>query len=676
MPILDNIIQEQKSIKSALKLLSYTGGQIQDPDGNNVTPVGTQGNAAGFRYTIDLSATTAADPGQGKIRFNNATLASVTAIYIDNTDTAGTDMSAFLDAMTNSQLVIKANDNLDSSFAVFDITTVTNSTGYRTLAVTHVASVAFSAAEAVVIQLAKKGTAGAAGANAYLYVGYASDGIGTDFTTTFNPVLNYIAFKNTTTAITPVASDFDGLWKNYRGTDGTNGTNGTNGASSYSYIAYAADNIGTGFTTTFDSALNFVAFRTTTSPLSPPVAGDFTGLWKNYKGADGTNGTDGAPGIGRNYTYKSSTGAANPGPGAFRLNQATVNAVTHIYINPTAANSIDISGELGTWQVNGRIHVRSRSTTDGSYAIYEIDVVTNQTTYYDFTVTYLAGNTTLNFTADELCTVAYIGMDLAGGTVTEAAVLAAGDFVRFDTQSGVIVSMLDGAGNPVYGVNPKYTWAAIPDPTTLPADTCVVLDKASLGGTHKAKATIYLTNGDGGAGALWYPAGGSQLSHNGVGSVASPLAQITGTTATKFALAASPSFPANFWKVGMGVRVRAMFRKSDADTNASTFTVRFGASDSTSADIIASEGTTSAHTGREVVIDTKCYFSAIGAATTAKLLVSSSTVNTGGETGSFFDRFVNIATTGVTYIVFTATCSASGTATHDLIAYEIWIEGA
>jgi len=26
MPILDNIIQEQKSIKSALKLLSYTGG--------------------------------------------------------------------------------------------------------------------------------------------------------------------------------------------------------------------------------------------------------------------------------------------------------------------------------------------------------------------------------------------------------------------------------------------------------------------------------------------------------------------------------------------------------------------------------------------------------------------------------------------------------------------------
>ena len=73
----------------------------------------------------------------------------------------------------------------------------------------------------------KSGAAGANGVSAYVYIAYASDASGTDFTMTFNSAFDYIAILNTDTEIeTPSASDFTGLWKKYKGEDGIDGTNG------------------------------------------------------------------------------------------------------------------------------------------------------------------------------------------------------------------------------------------------------------------------------------------------------------------------------------------------------------------------------------------------------------------------------------------------------------------
>lgn len=53
-------------------------------------------------------------------------------------------------------------------------------------------------------------------ASAYVYIAYASDDQGTDFTLTFDQSLNYIAILNSTTQIvSPVVWDFVWLWKNY-----------------------------------------------------------------------------------------------------------------------------------------------------------------------------------------------------------------------------------------------------------------------------------------------------------------------------------------------------------------------------------------------------------------------------------------------------------------------------
>lgn len=71
---------------------------------------------------------------------------------------------------------------------------------------------------------------------------------------------------------------------------------GTDGESAFVYIAYASDASGTGFTLTFDAALDYIAILTTTTEISLPDVSDFVGLWKNYKGAAGADGADGADG--------------------------------------------------------------------------------------------------------------------------------------------------------------------------------------------------------------------------------------------------------------------------------------------------------------------------------------------------------------------------------------------
>ena len=62
------------------------------------------------------------------------------------------------------------------------------------------------------------GTNGTDGASAYVYIAYADDSSGTGFTLTFNSTKHYIAIKTTTSPIvSPIASDFTGLWVIYSG---------------------------------------------------------------------------------------------------------------------------------------------------------------------------------------------------------------------------------------------------------------------------------------------------------------------------------------------------------------------------------------------------------------------------------------------------------------------------
>jgi hypothetical protein len=147
------------------------------------------------------------------------------------------------------------------------------------------------------------GADGADGDDAYVYVAWADNVNGDGFTNTFQSDKEYMAFKTTTSPLSPpIAADFAGLWfakggpQGETGATGAQGPQGDPGDSSYTYIAYASADDGADFTMTFNAALDYIAIKTTTSPIAAPTAGDFAGLWKNYKGATGDTGPQGDPG--------------------------------------------------------------------------------------------------------------------------------------------------------------------------------------------------------------------------------------------------------------------------------------------------------------------------------------------------------------------------------------------
>jgi uncharacterized pyridoxamine 5'-phosphate oxidase family protein len=66
------------------------------------------------------------------------------------------------------------------------------------------------------------------------------------------------------------------------------------GEDAFVYIGYADDDIGTGFTLTFNANKDYIAIKSTNTEIANPVVGDFAGLWKNYKGQKGDTGDTGA----------------------------------------------------------------------------------------------------------------------------------------------------------------------------------------------------------------------------------------------------------------------------------------------------------------------------------------------------------------------------------------------
>lgn len=83
------------------------------------------------------TTTTAADPGAGVVRFDNATPASVTELYVDDSpaNISGLDLGPVLDDLAGHHLLL-TQKNDPSKFLLVTVDTDTDSTGYWTLTVT------------------------------------------------------------------------------------------------------------------------------------------------------------------------------------------------------------------------------------------------------------------------------------------------------------------------------------------------------------------------------------------------------------------------------------------------------------------------------------------------------------------------------------------------------------
>lgn len=140
-------------------------------------------NAAGFRFDFDNS-TTMADPGTGDVRFNNATIASVTALAFDATsaDTGNPDISALIltwDDSTNTALrgtLTFRKVGTPGTFVTFSITgAVVDNTGWLQVPVAHVGSNGtISNTDNLIVHFTRTGDKGADGAGSGDVVGPAS----------------------------------------------------------------------------------------------------------------------------------------------------------------------------------------------------------------------------------------------------------------------------------------------------------------------------------------------------------------------------------------------------------------------------------------------------------------------------------------------------------------------
>lgn len=102
-----------------------------------------RGAPGGVLYTFSTT-TTDSDPGAGKVRFNNATPASITAAYIDNADANGNTVTGWLDTFDDSTNTVKGSltfRQLSNGLVLtFNVTgSVVDGTGYRKLTLVHTA---------------------------------------------------------------------------------------------------------------------------------------------------------------------------------------------------------------------------------------------------------------------------------------------------------------------------------------------------------------------------------------------------------------------------------------------------------------------------------------------------------------------------------------------------------
>lgn len=131
--------------------------------------------AAGTNSQLSMtfeSTTSDADPGAGKIAFNNGTVSSVNVLFIDDADDAGADISGYVqsfDDVSNSTargIITVTKEGTASTFALFKVSgAVTDASGYTKVPVTHVVSNGtFSDNDGVGVHFSYSGADGSDGA--------------------------------------------------------------------------------------------------------------------------------------------------------------------------------------------------------------------------------------------------------------------------------------------------------------------------------------------------------------------------------------------------------------------------------------------------------------------------------------------------------------------------------
>lgn len=139
---------------SAAQVLKKNSGTDYDYSWQADATGGGGGTSAGFPMTIDTSSTTDADPTTGRIRYNNATQASATILYIDDTDDDGTSLVA-LKTSASGNLIYIVSETTPTTYQTWQVPQITDASGYdkHTVALVAKSAANFANNEAVRVLL-------------------------------------------------------------------------------------------------------------------------------------------------------------------------------------------------------------------------------------------------------------------------------------------------------------------------------------------------------------------------------------------------------------------------------------------------------------------------------------------------------------------------------------------
>jgi hypothetical protein len=113
--------------------IGYSAGEMVF----NVPNIG--GGVDSASYKVDTT-TAAADPGAGKLRWNNATQTSATELYIDDLTQLGVDVSAYLGKITTGTVLRIQKSDDATVYQRWEITSITDNTGWWTIGVSLIDS--------------------------------------------------------------------------------------------------------------------------------------------------------------------------------------------------------------------------------------------------------------------------------------------------------------------------------------------------------------------------------------------------------------------------------------------------------------------------------------------------------------------------------------------------------
>ncbi len=172
---------------------------------------GIQGNtgstgALGANPQLSMTfsnSTSDADPGAGKIAFNNGTLSSVSVLFIDDADDAGADITTFVqsfDDVTNAVargIITITKESTPATYATYKVTgAITDASGYTKVAVTHLTSSGtFSNTDGVSVHFSYSGADGSGDMTSFTLAGTS----GSDQTITNGNTLTIAAGEGITT---------------------------------------------------------------------------------------------------------------------------------------------------------------------------------------------------------------------------------------------------------------------------------------------------------------------------------------------------------------------------------------------------------------------------------------------------------------------------------------------